>query len=130
VAVDFETAPKPKYAAPVALRVTVRGRPMKVQPRSDDKVGVDPHRSEPRLVQLHAGGRVAVLDMKLVSWDVLKPVWERPLVAHNAAFEICFLAKRGIHPKVQCTMQAAGLLSYVRQVQQNGRGCGCGGACG
>jgi DNA polymerase-1 len=52
--------------------------------------------------------------MKLVSWDVLAPLWQRPLVAHNAAFELAFLAKRGIHPRIQCTMQAAGLLLGVR----------------
>ena len=89
---------------------------MKVQPRPDDKVGLDPHRSQPRLVQLYGGGaRVAVLDMKFVSWDILAPVWQRPLVAHNAAFELAFLAKRGIYPRMQCTMQAAGLLLGVRR---------------
>ena len=89
---------------------------MKVQPKSDDKVGLDPHRSEPRLVQLYGGGaRVAVLDMRSVSWDVLAPVWNRSLVAHNAAFELAFLAKRGIYPRAQCTMQAAGLLLGVHR---------------
>ena len=89
---------------------------MKVQPKSDDKVGLDPHRSEPRLVQLYGGGaRVAVLDVRSVSWDVLAPVWDRSLVAHNAAFELAFLAKRGIYPRAQCTMQAAGLLLGVHR---------------
>jgi hypothetical protein len=116
LAIDIETAPSPEYANPVPLRLTVRGRPMKVQPKSDDKVGLDPHRSEPRLVQLYGGGaRVAVLDMRSVSWDVLAPVWDRSLVAHNAAFELAFLAKRGIYPRAQCTMQAAGLLLGVHR---------------
>src|SRR5512147_1401141 len=71
IAIDIETAPLPEYANPVRLRLTVRGRLMKVQPKSDDKVGLDPYRSEPRLVQLYGGGaRVAVLDMKFVSWDI------------------------------------------------------------
>jgi ribonuclease D len=102
--------------SPVPLRLTIKGRPMKVQPRADDRAGLDPHRSEPRLVQVYGGGaRVAVLDMQRVSWAVLAPVWDRPLVAHNAAFELAFLAKRGIYPKAQCTMQAAGLLLGVRR---------------
>jgi ribonuclease D len=67
-------------------------------------------------VQLYGGGpRVGVLDMGLVSWDMLEPVWERRLVAHNAAFELAFLARRGIRPRSQCTMQAAGLLLGVRR---------------
>jgi hypothetical protein len=116
IAIDIETAPRSEYANPVPLRLTVRGRPMKVQPKSDDKVGLDPHRAEPRLVQLYGGGaRVAVLDMKFVSWDILAPVWQRPLVAHNAAFELALLAKRGVYPQTQCTMQAAGLLLGVRR---------------
>lgn len=116
VAIDIETTPRPEYASPVPLRLTVRGRPMKVQPRSDGKAGLDPHRSEPRLVQLYGGGaRVAVLDMKFVSWEVLTPVWDQPIVCHNAAFELAFLARRGITPKAQCSMQAAGLLLGVRR---------------
>ena len=116
VAIDIETAPRPEYVNPIPLRLTVHGRPMKAQPRADDKVGLDPHRSEPRLVQLYGGGaRVVVLDMRSVSWPMLDPIWQRPLVAHNAAFELAFLAKRGIHPRIQCTMQAAGLLLGVRR---------------
>jgi DNA polymerase-1 len=53
--------------------------------------------------------------MRLVSWAVLARVWDRPLVCHNAAFELAFLAKRGIYPQAQCTMQAAGLLLGVRR---------------
>jgi 3'-5' exonuclease len=116
VALDIETTPRQQYASPAPLKLTVRGRLMKVQPRRDDKAGLDPHRSEPRLVQLYGGGsRVAVLDMQVVSWGVLAPLWNRPLVAHNAAFELGFLARRGIHPRAQCSMQAAGLLLGVRR---------------
>jgi DNA polymerase-1 len=116
IAIDIETTARPEYANPASLRLTVRGRPMKVQPKQKDKVALDPQRSEPRLVQLYGGGAsVAVLDMKFVSWGILAPVWRRPLVAHNAAFELAFLAKRGIHPRIQCTMQAAGLLLGVRR---------------
>jgi hypothetical protein len=116
IAIDIETTPRPEYASPVPLKLTVRGRPMKVQPKAERKVGLCPHRSEARLIQLYGGGdRAAVLDMRLVHWDVLAPVWDRPLVAHNAVFELAFLAKRNIHPKAQCSMQAAGLLLGVRR---------------
>lgn len=82
VAVDIETAADSEYATPVPLRLTVRGRPMKVQPKADGKAGLDPHRAEVRLLQLYGGGTCgAVLDMRLVSWDVLAPVWDRPLGA-------------------------------------------------
>ncbi len=116
LAIDIETAPRSEYANSVPLKITVKGRPMKVQPKADGKIGLCPHRSEPRLVQLYGGGsRVAVLDMRLVSWAVLKPVWARPLVAHNATFELAFLARHRIYPRAQCTMQAAGLLLGVRR---------------
>ena len=116
IAIDIETAPRPEYANPISLRLTVRGRPMKIQPKPNDRVGLDPHRSEPRLVQLYDGGdRVVVLDMQRVSWTMLQPLWQRPLVAHNAAFELAFLAKRAIRPRMDCSMQAAGLLLGVEQ---------------
>ena len=83
---------------------------MKVQPKPDDKVALDPHRSEPRRIQVFGGGtKAAVLDMRSVSWSVLAPLWERPLVSHNAMFELAVLAKRGIRPRMDCSMQAAGL---------------------
>ena len=31
--------------------------------------------------------------MQVVYWGVLAPLWNRPLVAHNAAFELAFLAR-------------------------------------
>jgi DNA polymerase I len=116
VAVDFETAPKPGYVIPTPLRLTVRGKPMKIQPKANSKLGLCPYRAEPRLVQLYGGGaRVAVLDMAHVGWHVLAPVWERPIVCHNGSFELAFLAKRDIHPKAQCSMQGAGLMLGVRR---------------
>ena len=65
IAIYIETTARPEYANPVPLRLTVRGRPMKVQPRPNDKVALDPHRSEPRLIQVFGGGiKAAVLDMR------------------------------------------------------------------
>ena len=40
---------------------------MRVQPKPKDKVALDPHRSEPRLIQVFGGGtKAAVLDMTLL----------------------------------------------------------------
>ena len=78
-----------------------------------ERAGLDPHRSTARLCQLYGGGaRVAVIDLHKVDWAVLAPVWERPIVMHNAAFDLGYLAQRGIEPVgVDCTMQAVRLLN-------------------
>ena len=66
-----------------------------------------------RLCSLYGGGaRVAVIDLHKVDWAVLAPVWDRPIVMHNAAFDLGYLAKRGIEPVgVDCTLQAVRLLN-------------------
>jgi DNA polymerase-1 len=78
-----------------------------------ERAGLDPQRSIARLCTLYGGGaRVAVIDMQKVDWDVLAPVWERPLVMHNASFDLGYLAQRGIEPVgVDCTLQAVRLLN-------------------
>ena len=77
------------------------------------RAGLDPQRSTVRLCSLYAGGgRVAVIDLHKVDWAVLAPIWERPIVMHNAAFDLGYLAKRGIEPVgVDCTLQAVRLLN-------------------
>ncbi len=77
------------------------------------RAGLDPHRSTARLCTLYGGGaRVAVIDLHKVDWTVLAPVWERPIVMHNAAFDLGYLAQRGIEPVgVDCTLQAVRLLN-------------------
>jgi DNA polymerase I len=77
------------------------------------RAGLDPHRSTVRLCSLYGGGaRVAVIDLHKVDWAVLAPVWERPIVMHNAAFDLGYLAQRGIEPiGVDCTLQAVRLLN-------------------
>ena len=78
-----------------------------------ERASLDPHRSTARLCTLYGGGaRVAVIDLHKVDWDVLAPVWERPIVMHNAAFDLGYLAQRGIEPVgVDCTLQAVRLLN-------------------
>ena len=77
------------------------------------RAGLDPHRATARLCTLYGGGaRVAVIDLHNVDWAVLEPVWERPIVMHNAAFDLGWLAQRGIEPVgVDCTLQAVRLLN-------------------
>ena len=42
---------------------------------------------------------------------MLAPLWDVPVVAHNAAFELSFLHRLGIEPaEMHCTMQAVRLL--------------------
>ncbi|UZF90649.1 DNA polymerase [Bosea sp. NBC_00550] len=78
-----------------------------------ERAGLDPHRSTVRLCSLYAGGaRVGVIDMTCVNWAVLAPVWEHPIVMHNATFDLGYLAQRQIEPVgVHCTLQATRLLN-------------------
>ena len=118
IALDVETTPLPAYVVTKPLLLTVRGRPYKRQPRDKDRnaSGLDPLRSCVRLLQLYGGGaRAAVIDMHHVSWPVLEPLWTRPLVAHNAAFELSFLQHRAIVADAHCTQQAVGLLRGIRR---------------
>ena len=82
-----------------------------------EDAGLDPHRSQIRLLQIYGGGsRAAVLDMARVPWAVTSPLWDWSLIAHNAAFELKHLAARGIEPvSIECTMQAAGLMLGVHR---------------
>ena len=81
-----------------------------------ETAGLDPHRAAIRLVQLYGGGdRVAVIDLLRLGERYAKSFLHRlecrRLVAHNAAFELAFLAHNGIEPsEMHCTMQAARLL--------------------
>src|SRR5512132_4287855 len=40
IAIDIEITTRPEYANPVPLRLTVRGRPIEVQPKPDDRGAV------------------------------------------------------------------------------------------
>jgi DNA polymerase I len=76
------------------------------------RAGLDPDRASIRLLQLYGGARtVLVADMMRVSIKVFEPLWDIPVVAHNAAFELSFLHRLGIEPtEMHCTMQAVRLL--------------------
>jgi DNA polymerase-1 len=73
--------------------------------------GLDPHRARIRLLQLYGGGRrVAVIDVFRTGEDILKLLAGAVAVIHNAAFDMAFLAARGIElGEAHCTAQAARL---------------------
>ncbi len=85
--IDTETAPLPSYSG-------------------HKKAGLDPHLSRIRLVQLYDGGdTVEIFDMNHVDVQLLAPLMERPLVAHNAVFDLKQLIQAGLYPRYMgCTM--------------------------
>ena len=101
IAVDLETAPLPEAVARLeaaANASTDKGFRSAVK-RQLKEAGLHPHRAEVRVVQFYAGGRrVAVFDMRHIPWNVLDPIWSRPLVMHNAGFDLALLMRRGIVP--------------------------------
>jgi hypothetical protein len=90
---DIETTPKPGHGDHPTL----------------GPVGLDPHRSRIRTVQLYGAGTEAlVIDMATVPFSVLDPLWCADLVAHNAVFETRFLDLiRHPAPTIQCSMLLA-----------------------
>lgn len=103
--------------AELAAADTVLGFDVETMPlpahRGHEKAGLDPHLSRVRLAQVFTGaGEAMVFDMLTVPWPILAPLWGRPLVAHNALFELKHLAKAGIRPKrMECTMLQANALT-------------------
>jgi len=84
---DTETAKLPEYIA-------------------HKQAGLDPHLSRIRLIQLYGGSqKVYVFDMFALDMEMLRSIWDKPLVAHNAIFDLKHLFHAGAHPhQVGCTM--------------------------
>jgi DNA polymerase-1 len=78
----------------------------------DPLAGLDPYRSRIRLAQFYGGGdRAWVIDLDRVPIEELRPLFDLPLVAHNAMFEFGHLEHAGITPaNLGCTMLAASSL--------------------
>lgn len=94
---DVETAKTPAY-------------------RDHPGAGLDPHLSRIRLVQLAVAGFVAVFDLDRIPLALLKPLWSRPLVAHNAGFELKHLLHAGADPaKLHCSLLMDRVLSGLRR---------------
>lgn len=93
--VDIETYPKKEF-------------------QKDKMGGLDPYRSEIRLVQFYDGSeRIFIFDLLWIGGlRVLgNEIWNHPMVAHNAMFELKHLLQKGVSlPKIGCTMLAANAL--------------------
>lgn len=75
------------------------------------QAGLDPHLSRIRLAQFGAGTEVYVFDLFDLDLASLAPLWDKPLVAHNAVYELKHLLALGVRPKsVDCTMLMANAL--------------------
>ena len=70
------------------------------------EAGLDPHLSRIRLIQMYGGGEaVYIFDMFELDIWVLAPLWDLPMVAHNAVFDLKHLLHAGAYPKkIGCTM--------------------------
>ena len=81
--------------------------------------GLDPFTSEIRLIQLYFGGNsVYVFDLHSIPLKAFPDhIWKRPIICHNALFELKHLLYRGIElEQVGCTM----LMGFVLQGYSRG----------
>jgi DNA polymerase I len=122
--IDIETAPLPAFSRPrPAVRLNQDGGVAAMQPKDDDRTGLDPHRSDIAALQLYAGGNECFVFRGEAMRLVATSHWLRRqrLIAHNAGFELSFLQRYPAKPRpsvrprgsLQCTMQATGLLVGV-----------------
>jgi DNA polymerase-1 len=70
------------------------------------KAGLDPHLTRIRLIQMYGGGdTVYIFDLFELDIGVFAPLWNLPMVAHNAVFDLKHLLHAGVSPeKIGCTM--------------------------
>lgn len=70
------------------------------------KAGLDPHLTRIRLIQMYGGGdTVYIFDIFSLKIKMFAPIWDLPIVAHNAVFDLKHLLFAGANPqKIGCTM--------------------------
>jgi DNA polymerase I len=121
IGLDVETALKPEFAKPrkpieinADSTLSERNRFEGKAPKGEPKPWRDPRMAEIKLLQLYAGGpRCFVFAREALGLALSsRLIRDRPLVAHNAAFESAFLTAAGVRRErpIECTMQAFGLL--------------------
>ena len=85
----------------------------------DKQAGLEPRKSAIRTIQIYDGAKaVYVFDLlKLGGLQVLgNAIWERPMIAHNALFELKHLLHKGLYPnKLGCTLLADRVLTGDRR---------------
>ena len=85
----------------------------------DKQAGLEPRKSAIRTIQIYDGAKsVYVFDLlKLGGLQSLgTEIWERPLIAHNALFELKHLLHKGAYPKkLGCTLLADRVLTGDRR---------------
>ena len=102
-----------KISGPLGLDTeTARAQGFPAHPQA----GLEPHLSSLRLVQLYGGGRhVYLFDLFTLPLDLLAPLWRRPLIAHNAVFDLKQLRHAGAVPRrLGCTLLMANALTGRR----------------
>lgn len=69
------------------------------------QAGLDPYLSKIRTIQFATESEAFVFDLAQVDIATLHELWSKPLVFHNAKFDVKFLLHSGIQPsKVGCTL--------------------------
>jgi DNA polymerase-1 len=100
----------------IGLDIETYGLPEYV---GDKQAGLEPRKSAIRTVQLYDGNEtVFVFDlMRLGDIEILdKTIWDLPMTAHNALFELKHLLHNGVHPKrLGCTLLADRVLNGNRK---------------
>lgn len=69
------------------------------------QAGLDPYLSKIRTIQFATDDSAFVFDLVHVDINLLQELWQKPLVFHNAKFDVKFLLRAGIKPtKIGCTL--------------------------
>lgn len=83
--------------------------------RSDEKAGLDPHRSRIRLVQVYCEQTAYVFDLNYVSLSWLTSLWSKSFIAYNAVFELKHLLHKGVVlPDCHCSLLMSRVVYGVR----------------
>jgi len=112
IGIVYLTSPAAAHAAATRLAATGRAIGFDIETAkhgdylSSPQAGLAPHLSRIRLAQFYDGGeRVYVTDIDHTGLAALAPLWDHPLVAHNALFELKHLLHASVRPsRLGCTL--------------------------